>query len=124
MLILLIGLFFCHFLADYTQLSSPWMLKAKSIGSPLLPIFVHALVHATLMLSFMWVLGFDNKLILKLYLLQLISHFLIDVWKGKMNIWFPSVKNNMAYPHWILFGFDQFLHSVVIITMTYFLLKP
>ena len=39
----------CHWLADFTHLSTPYMLKAKSKGSPLLPIFSHACVHGFLM---------------------------------------------------------------------------
>ena len=45
----LIILFACHWLADYTHLSTAWMLNAKRLGKPLLPIFAHALVHASLM---------------------------------------------------------------------------
>ena len=29
---ILIGLFICHFLADYTHLSTAWMLNAKRLG--------------------------------------------------------------------------------------------
>ncbi|MEO6902401.1 MAG: hypothetical protein ABI315_04515 [Bacteroidia bacterium] len=47
--ILLISLFFCHFLADFTHLSTNWMLSAKRLGKPLFPILSHAAVHAALM---------------------------------------------------------------------------
>ncbi len=114
---LLIALFFCHFLADFTWLSTTWMLNAKSVGKPLLPIFAHAAVHATLMGI---ALAFGNLTFavwLNLVIFQLLSHFLIDLWKGRMNVWFPQVKSPASKWHWILFGFDQFLHAVVICIM-------
>lgn len=45
----LIALNFCHFLGDYTHLSTNWMLTAKRLGKPLFPILVHAFVHSILM---------------------------------------------------------------------------
>ena len=131
-LILLLSLFFCHFLADFTHLSTDWMLKAKRFGSPLLPILAHAFVHAALMATVLeiychyTIAGYETKIfelthVDKLFFLQLISHFLIDVWKGKMNFWFPSLTDPSNKWHWILFGFDQLLHGVVICLMVYFL---
>ena len=121
---LLIALFTCHFLADYTHLSTSWMLNAKRTGTPLFPIFVHAMTHAGLMAivlrfhlgspdSFWEFTVFD-----KCVLLQLVSHFLIDVWKGKMNVWFPLLQNPANKWHWVVFGFDQLLHAIVIIQMS------
>jgi len=49
---------------------------------------------------------------------QLITHFLIDVWKGRMNGWFPTLQSPANKWHWIVFGFDQFLHALVIIGMS------
>lgn len=122
---LLIALFFCHYLADYTWLSTNWMLSAKRLGKPLLPIFCHALVHATLMFIVVWfwmsynIHYWDGITVLEinLFALQLSTHFLIDVWKGKMNVWFPLLQNPANKLHWIVFGFDQLLHAVVIIIM-------
>ena len=116
-LYLLIALFFCHFIADFTWLSTTWMLNAKSVGKPLLPIFAHAAVHALLMAI---VLAFGHltfALWFNLVMFQLLSHFLIDLWKGRMNVWFPIVTSPANKWHWILFGFDQFLHAVVICIM-------
>lgn len=115
--LLLIGLFFCHFLADFTWLSTTWMLTAKSLGKPLLPIFAHAAVHATLM-GLLLVFGNLNlALWCNLVVFQLLSHFLIDLWKGRMNGWFPQLKSPANKWHWIIFGFDQFLHATVICLM-------
>lgn len=132
--LLLIGLFFCHFLADYTWLSTNWMLDAKRFGKPFFPIFCHAGVHAFLMAICLEIyfnaiidnyspMHFKYTLVDKLFIFQLTTHFLIDVWKGRMNGWFPSLQSPANKWHWVIFGFDQFLHAVVIILMVYFVSK-
>jgi hypothetical protein len=116
--LLLIGLFFCHFLADYTHLSTAYMLNAKRLGTPLHPIFLHAFIHASLMLVFLALaVRLDSLLLTVLFLFQLVTHFLIDVWKGRMNGWFPSLQSPANKWHWVIFGFDQFLHTTVIVIM-------
>lgn len=115
--LLLISLFACHWLADYTHLSTSWMLSAKRFGKPLFLIFIHAAVHAMLMGFVLgWFIGFiDHWAYLVIF--QWVTHFLIDVWKGRMNVWFPSLQSPANKWHWVVFGFDQFLHAVVIILM-------
>ena len=117
-LLILIGLFFCHWLADYTHLSTAWMLNAKRLGKPLLPILTHAMVHSLLMGIFLGCLGISNTIILMAF--QLITHFAIDVWKGRMNGWFSALQSPANKWHWVVFGADQFFHAVVIILMWYF----
>lgn len=117
---ILIGLFTCHFLADYTHLSTSYMLDAKRLGKPFYPIFLHATVHAVLMLlTLALVFKIEGNLLITLFLIQLITHFLIDVWKGRMNGWFPSLQSPANKWHWIVFGFDQLLHALVIILMSF-----
>jgi hypothetical protein len=120
---ILIGLFICHWLADYTHLSTDWMLNAKRLGKPLFPIFVHSSMHAILMFLFLVFFTNDLGLVLKLSLFQLITHFLIDVWKGRMNGWFPALQSPANKWHWIVFGFDQLLHALVIIFCSFFICK-
>lgn len=114
--IILIGLFFCHFLADYTQLSRPFMLSAKKFGTPIFPIFLHASVHATLMSCFLLFFT-DWKTVLFLYAFQAVSHTLIDILKGRINFYFPQTREISDVKFWIVFGFDQFLHALIIILM-------
>jgi hypothetical protein len=115
---ILIGLFICHFLADFTHLSTDWMLHAKRLGKPLFPIFIHASIHAMLMsLVLAWFIGFSNMWAY-LVIFQLAAHFLIDVSKGRMSGWFPNLQNPTNKWHWIMFGFDQLLHALVIIIMS------
>lgn len=49
--------------------------------------------------------------------IQTIAHFWIDLLKGKMNKWFPSLQNPANYFHWYVFGADQFLHILTIICL-------
>lgn len=115
---ILICLFICHWLADYTWLSTSWMLNAKRFGKPLLPIFTHAMVHTVLMwLCLSLFFGF-TKTVMSAVFFQLVTHFLIDVWKGRMNGWFPALQSPANKWHWIVFGFDQLLHALVIIGMS------
>jgi hypothetical protein len=115
---ILIGLFICHFLADYTHLSTAWMLNAKRLGKSLFPIFIHAAMHTMLMsLVLGWFIGFTNDWAY-LVIFQWVTHFLIDTWKGKMNVWFPALQSPANKWHWIVFGFDQLLHALVIIAMS------
>lgn len=121
--LILIGLFFCHFLADYTHLSTAWMLNAKRLGKPFFPIWVHAMVHGLLMF---WTILFFTKSIEFAgygFLFQWLTHFVVDVWKGRMNGWFPKLQDNTNKWHWIIFGFDQFLHATVIVIMYHFIVN-
>lgn len=129
MLTLAAILFACHFLADYTHLSTLWMLKAKARGTPIFPIFCHAAVHAVLM-SFAIAIYFDiisfpydvyhKTLYYYVIGLQLISHTVIDVCKGLISR-NPYFTNNMARPYWILMGIDQLAHQSIILLMVYIL---
>ncbi len=118
MITLIFLLLVCHLLADFSPLSTDWMLRAKSKGSPLFPIFIHAGIHALLMLMVLFFF-IPIVLALKLAALQWISHFAIDVCKGKMNVWFPALANPTDKRYWMLFGFDQFLHQSVILFMAW-----
>jgi hypothetical protein len=62
------------------------MASAKFLGKPLYPIFCHALIHASLMIIvLLCTLNIEITTILYLFIFQLITHFLIDVLKGRMN---------------------------------------
>lgn len=116
MILLTALLFVCHFLADFSPLSTDWMLRAKSKGWPLFPILMHAGVHATLMFAVL-IFFVPFTLALQLAALQWLAHFIIDVSKGRMNVLFPSVADSTQKSYWILFGFDQLLHQLVILMM-------
>jgi len=119
MITTLIALNLLHWAADYTHLSTNWMLSAKRLGKPMFPILAHAGVHAMLMgLAILVLHGVD--LALQLALFQLVTHFLIDLLKGRMNGWFPKLQSPANKFHWWVFGADQYLHQLVLIAMAYF----
>jgi hypothetical protein len=120
---LLFLLMFCHWLADFTHISTPWMQKAKQNGKPVFPIFIHACVHGTLM-CIVLLFFVPIKIVFVLTAFQICTHFCIDVLKGRLNVWFPSLANNTNPFHWYVFGVDQMFHQAVIVLMvvgtTYF----
>lgn len=117
-LIAFIALNVCHWLADFTHLSTSWMLNAKKHGKPLYPIFVHALVHALLFFVTIWAL-YDLDKALFAGGFQLITHFFIDLLKGRLNLWFKKLEDMYARPYWIVMGADQMMHHFVIIITIY-----
>lgn len=114
-----IALSVCHWLADFTHLSTDWMLNAKRYGKPLYPIFVHALVHALLFFVAVW-LFYDRDKAIFAGLFQLTTHFIIDLVKGKINFFFRKLEDPTNKYHWWLFGFDQLMHHLVIIFTVYY----
>lgn len=120
MLIALIALNVCHWAADFTHLSTDWMLNAKRYGKPLYPIFVHALVHAILFFTTVWALYDLDKAIFAGGF-QLITHFMIDLIKGRLSFWFRRLEDPSNKYHWWVFGADQFMHHLVIILTIYFI---
>ena len=117
----IIALSICHYLADFTHLSTPYMLRAKRLGSPLFPIFIHACVHGLLMfIALLILLGF-NIAICYVIIIQIISHFSVDLLKGKLNARFPSIQNPANTIHWYIFGADQLAHQMIILLMIYIL---
>lgn len=119
---LLILFFVCHWMADYTHLSTNWMLSAKRFGKPLFPILCHALMHGCLMgLVMVFVVAQPNIKCFHVFIFQVVTHFAIDVLKGRLNGWFPSLQNPANKFHWWVFGGDQFLHQFVIILMGWYL---
>ncbi|SKA29889.1 Protein of unknown function [Chitinophaga eiseniae] len=107
-------LFVAHFLGDYTHLSRPFMLKAKATGSPVLPIALHGAVHGVLM-GFITLWFYGTLPALAVFAFQAVTHMIIDILKGRLNVWFPSLRNAANIYHWYVFGFDQLLHATVIV---------
>jgi len=99
------------------------MLAAKRLGKPLPPIFHHALAHGVLMGLVAWLLFTNVLTAVGIIVFQAATHFGIDVLKGRMNVWFPSLQNPANVYHWWVFGADQFLHQAVIITICEIFLK-
>lgn len=113
-MLLLITLCFCHYLADFC-LTSPSMIKAKADGLNLWPILLHASVHALLIGLCLLLWGIIWDLLLLLMSVELISHFLIDTGKGRLTSYYPLLADQQKKPYWMLYGFDQLLHLLIIV---------
>lgn len=120
-LLTLILMLIAHFMGDYTHLSTEKMLVAKRIGKPIGPICDHAAVHGILI--FLAIAPYTNIMHLDYHyitygvLFEMATHLIIDVLKGKCNVWFPVVAEPQNKSHWYVFGFDQLLHQLVIVTI-------
>ncbi|MCR5130225.1 MAG: DUF3307 domain-containing protein [Prevotella sp.] len=113
---LLISLLICHYLADFV-LTSPAMIRAKADGRTLLPIFWHAAIHALLMGLCLLFFKVELSWLVVLVSIELLSHFLIDTAKGRLTARFPQLANSQQKPYWMLYGFDQLLHLLIIVTI-------
>ena len=116
--LLLALLFVCHYLADFC-LTLPSMIRAKADGRNVWPILLHAFVHALLIGLCLLIWGVAWSLFLLLMLFELISHFLIDTGKGRLTAHYPILANQQKKPYWMLYGFDQLLHLLVIVGIWY-----
>lgn len=116
--LLLIALLVCHYLADFC-LTMPVMIRAKTDGRSLWPIALHATIHTVLMGSCLLVYGVKWQLLLVLMIAEFVSHFAIDVLKAQISVRFPFWSDNRQKPYWILYGFDQLLHQMVVVVICY-----
>jgi hypothetical protein len=108
----------CHWLADFTLLSTPYMLRAKAKGSPIGPIALHGAVHALLMGIVLFFFT-DIKMALNLALAQWFIHTAIDTIKGRLSAAFPLLNDHTRSPYWSLLGADQWIHQATILAMVY-----
>lgn len=114
--LLLVALLVCHYLADFC-LTMPMIIRAKADGRALWPIALHATIHAVLIGLCLLVYGTVLQLLLVLMITELISHFIIDISKTQISIRFPYWSGNRHKPYWLLYGFDQLLHQMVVIVI-------
>ncbi len=117
--VLILLLFLCHWLGDFSPLQTAWMLRAKADGKLLLPILAHAGVHALLM-GICLLFFSSGYTLLYMALLQWGSHFFIDTLKAKMNVWFPQLHSPSSRSHWLVFGADQMLHHAIMVLMAWY----
>ena len=114
MMYVLISLLICHYLADFC-LTTPAMIRAKADGRNVWPIMLHAGIHALLMGLCLLAWGISWKMLLLLMLVEWGSHFLIDTAKGRITAHYPVLADQQQKPYWMLYGFDQLLHLLVIV---------
>ncbi len=109
---LLIG----HFLGDFTPLSTASMLHAKAVGAPPGPILAHAAVHSGLVaLAVVLIAGAGLGLVALASALELVSHFAIDLGRGRLMRRFPALGDPANSSFWTILGLDQLAHGLVLI---------
>ena len=112
-------LLICHYLADFC-FTSPSMIKAKADGRNPWPILLHAGIHAGLIGICLLLWGISWKLLLILILFELASHFLFDIAKGRLTAHYSVLADMRKKSYWMLYGFDQLLHLLVIVMIWYY----
>lgn len=117
-LLLLIALLMCHFLADFC-LTWPALIRSKADGRNVWPILLHAAVHTVLMGICLFLFGVDWQMLLLLMLLELVTHFVIDTCKAAVSVRYPRLADVRQKSYWVLFGFDQLLHQLVVVAIWY-----
>ncbi|MCK5410447.1 MAG: DUF3307 domain-containing protein [Gemmatimonadetes bacterium] len=109
---LLIG----HFLADFTRLSTASMLRSKAVGTPPGPIGAHAGVHSGLVaVAVALVAGPGLGLVALAAAVELVSHFAIDVGRGRIMRRFPPLGDPANSSFWSVLGLDQLAHALVLV---------
>ena len=118
-MVLLISLLVCHYLADFC-FTTPSMIKAKADGRNVWPIMLHASVQTILIGLCLLLWEIEWKLLLLLMLAEFVTHFLIDTAKGRFTSRFPKLADMQQKSYWMLYGFDQLLHLLVIVGIWYY----
>ena len=116
MFFFLIIMLICHYLADFC-FTSPAMIRAKADGRNPWPILLHSSIHAVLMGLCLLIWGVRMKALILLVLFELVSHFVIDTSKGLLTARFPILADQQHKPYWMLYGFDQLLHQLVVVAI-------
>ena len=122
-IVLLTALLACHYLADYC-LTMQVMIRAKADGRQLGPILLHAAVHAVLMGACLLVFGVSGRLLAVLMLIELGTHFIIDTCKARLTAAKPVLANPKHKTYWMLYGFDQLLHQLVVVLIWSMAIAP
>ena len=110
------ALLLCHYLGDFC-LTTKSMIRAKSNGKEYFPILLHAGVHAMLMALALALFGVSFQGCAVAFLIELVSHFIIDTAKSKLSIMYEVLRDNTHKPYWMVYGFDQLLHILVVVAI-------
>jgi hypothetical protein len=105
-------------LADFC-LTWPALIRSKADGRNVWPILLHAVLHAVLMGACLLVFGVNVELSLWLMLLEVVTHFVIDFGKAAVSVKVPLLADVKQKAYWVLFGFDQLLHQLVVVVIWY-----
>jgi hypothetical protein len=117
LLMLLLGLMFKHFLADF-PLQSQYMLKKTAAEGWLLPLAAHCAIHG--LLTFWVVVPFSGlRLALLVAVGDFLAHLLVDYWKAHLTHYTVADKG-----FWVTLGIDQMLHNFTYIAIAFICVHP
>lgn len=117
-ILLLLGLFFGHFLGDFTHLATARMHYAKSNGGPLLDIAGHAAVHGVLVAVVVATLAAPAwSIVVAAAAIELVTHFALDAGRARLGRRYSTLNDPRRRPFWYALGFDQFAHGLVLLAL-------
>lgn len=116
--LLLIGLQFKHFLADFPiQANWQYLLKKSQNEGWALPLAIHAASHGVLTwLVCVWVVGWAA---VWMALFDFVAHLCIDYWKAHLTHYTIDQKG-----FWVTLGVDQMLHHYTYIAIAFICVHP
>jgi hypothetical protein len=105
-----------HYLGDFTPLSTGRMLEAKAAGGPISLIASHAGVQAVLVgIVVAAATGFEANLVGAAITIEFLTHFAIDLARGRLGARFLEVRDASQRPFWWGLGLDQLAHYLVLL---------
>lgn len=117
---LLACLLLAHYLGDFTPLSTGRMLEAKAAGGPVSLIASHAGVQTILVALVVAVAsGFDLRLLGVVTAIEFVTHFTIDLTRGRLGARFPRMRDPTNRAFWWVLGLDQLAHCIVLVLIAF-----
>ena len=124
MLTIIISVLFIHFIADFLFQNS-WMAKNKSSNN--FPLFVHVLLYSFILLIPTYFIFKSPELAWYFAIINGILHYCVDYITSKLSSYMYKTNQmgtnflpNISF--WSVIGFDQFLHSIMLLSTLFYLM--
>lgn len=115
---LMAALLICHFLGDFTPLSTARMLEAKRTATSHGWILAHAAIHATLVgLVVTFVANAGLAVIFVAVAVELGTHFAIDEVRARVGVTWSRLGDPKERGFWYAMGVDQLAHGLVLVAI-------
>ena len=112
-----------HFLGDYTGLSTPKMLEAKSSAKSPGWILMHAGVHSVLVGVAVAVIAAPGWSVVSVAAaIQFLTHFAIDALRAWLGVRRPRLRDPDSKSFWYVLGLDQLAHGLVLVAILAYVL--
>jgi len=115
---LMAALLVAHFLGDFTPLATARMQQAKSLGRPVGPIAVHAMVHAVLVAVAVALAASPGlRVVGAAAAIEFGTHLAIDWTRGRLGARIPALSDSGDQEFWTALGLDQLAHGLVLVAI-------